>query len=427
MISIVVLGYHSVEDIRRCVGSLLRTEAPADRWRVVVVDNDSRPETRELLASYGNRIDVVTQETNTGYAGGMNIGIRHALERGAEYVVLMNQDAEVEPDWLRHLVAAVESDPTIGAVQPRIMLGPSTQTSDLRPQTSDLINSIGNHIHVLGFGFAGGHRERWSDLRPQLRGYPYPEVTYPSGAAVMYRAKALHDIAFERDQQPLKIDAMRSAGPSSEPSRTRTYGEGAAQGSASPEGRGVREAGSARSQDSTTARDLQRLQFLDEDYFLYHEDLDIGVRLWLRGWRCVLAPQAVVVHHYEFSRSITKLYWMERNRILFLLQNFRIPTLLLLSPMLLASELGLLILAKRGGWLSQKLKAWRSLLTPSKWGTYLRHRREKQARRRHPDRMVLARFVTRFTNQEMPNPLVERYVDPCLTAWWRCVRPLIFW
>lgn len=362
MIYVVVLGYHSVADIRRCVESLLTTDYPVGRWRILVVDNDSCPETRELLASYGNRIDVIIQETNTGYAGGMNIGIRHALDHGADHVVLLNQDTEVDPAWISQLVMAAESDPKIGAVQPRVMLG----------EGDDLVNSIGNHIHVLGFGFAGGHRERWSELRSRLHGYPYPEVTYPSGAAVLYRASALRDVAFPRDGQ----------------------------------------SGS---------------QFLDEDYFLYHEDLDIGVRLWLRGWRCVLAPQSVVIHHYEFSRSITKLYWMERNRILFLIQNFRIPTLLLLAPVLLASELGLLVIAKRAGWLSQKLKAWRSILAPQNWATYLRHRREKQSRRRHPDRAVLCRFVTRLKNQEVRSPLVERIVDPCLTAWWRCVRPFILW
>jgi len=361
MVYVVILSYHSVEDIRRCVDSALATNYPADRWRLVVVDNDSCPETRELLASYGERIDVLPQATNTGFAGGMNIGIRHALDRSADFIVLLNQDTEVDPEWLRELIMAAESDPTIGAVQPRIMLG----------EGDELVNSIGNDIHVLGFGFAGGHRERWSNIRPRLRGYPYPDVTYPSGAAVLYRAKALRDVAFPR------ADDVR--------------------------------------------------QFLDEDFFLYHEDLDIGVRLWMRGWRCVLAPGAVVVHRYEFSRSIAKLYWMERNRILFLFQNFRIPTLLLLSPVLVASELGLLVLAKRGGWLPQKLRAWRSLLSPSKWRTYLRHRREKQAKRVLGDRAIIARFVPRLTNQEMPSAFVTTYVNPAVAAWWRCVRPLIRW
>lgn len=423
MTYVVVLSYHSVADIRRCVESLLTTDYPADRWRIVVVDNDSEPETRELLASYGDRIDVVIRETNTGYAGGMNIGIRHALERGAEHVVLMNQDTEIDPAWLRHLVAAAESDPSIGAVQPRIMLGqkedgdtknsfsPSRREGEREGEgANDLVNSIGNHIHILGFGFAGGYRERWSDLRQQLRGYPYPEVTYPSGAAVLYRAAALRDVAFPRGEHTNATNADANAS-----NKQSTFSQRLLQ------------MHSQHSHEIRNIRMFDRLQFLDEDYFLYHEDLDIGVRLWLRGWRCVLAPQSVVTHHYEFSRSITKLYWMERNRILFLIQNFRLPTLLLLAPALILSELGLLVIAKRSGWLAQKLKAWRSILNPRNWATYRRHRREKQSKRRHSDRAVLCRFVTRLTNQEMPNRLVERIVDPCLTAWWRCVRSVIWW
>ncbi|MBI4433297.1 glycosyltransferase family 2 protein [Candidatus Uhrbacteria bacterium] len=370
MVYVVVLSYHAPEDLRRCLISVLATQYPAARWRVVVVDNDAQPETQAVLRSYGDMIDVVAEPVNRGYAGGMNVGIRHALTRGAAQVVLLNQDTEVDPHWLSHLVAAVESDPRIAAAQARVMLG----------RSDDLVNSVGNQIHVLGFGFAGGNRESWSVVRSRLTGYPYPEVTYPSGAAVLFRADALRAVAF-----PCVMHRGEDA-----------YGEDA-------------------------------LEFFDEDFFLYHEDLDLGVRFWLQGWRCVVVPQAVVQHYYEFARSIRKLFWIERNRFLFLYENFRWGTLFLLAPVFMIAEAAHVVLSVRGGWWGEKRRAWRALVTRAQWPAFRAHRAAKHALRTRPDSVVVHRWTTSIRNQEMPNRFAERFGDPCIRVWWRCVRPLIRW
>ncbi|MFH1430159.1 MAG: glycosyltransferase family 2 protein [Candidatus Uhrbacteria bacterium] len=380
MIYIIILSYQSPDDVRRCVESVLRTNERPERFRVVVVDNASTEDTRAALSEFDGRIDVILESENTGYAGGMNVGIRHALQHGAEYVVLLNQDTEVDPTWLTHLRAAMESDTRIAAAQPRIMYGGSDAPHD------DLVNSVGNEIHVLGFGYAGGHGERWSAIRSRLHGYPYPEVTYCSGAAVMYRARALIDVALQ------KLEVR-----------------------------------SEKSEEDNSQISTLNSQFFDEDYFLYHEDLDIGVRFWLRDWSSVLVPNAVVTHHYEFSRSIAKLYWMERNRMLFLYQNFRLPTLLLLALPLLVSELGMLMIARRGGWLKEKLRAWRSLGSVTRWHTYYAHRRMKQAKRMLPDRAIIRRLSPVLANQEVSSPLVDHIVNPLVSLWWRCVLPFIRW
>ncbi|MDO8463529.1 MAG: glycosyltransferase family 2 protein [bacterium] len=376
MIAVIILSYHAPADLRRCLESVLRTEFPSERFRIVVVDNAATAETAAVLQEYVGRIDVLPQRANTGYAGGMNIGIRHARDLGAKFVTVLNQDTEVDPNWLRHLVMAMESDPAIGAVQARIMYGEPVDERKRWQTDAGLVQSVGNAIHPLGFGsfgFAvGAQRACWSDVRRTLRGYPCPEVTYPSGAAVMYRMTALSRVGFAQD-------------------------------------------------------DAGDVQFFDEAYFLYHEDTDLGVRLWLCGFRCVLAPQSVVVHHYDFGRSTAKMFYMERNRIRFLLENFRVLTLLVLAPALCASEVALFVFAWRGGWGAEKVRAWRDLLRPATWRSVLRHRAAKQAARRMPDRVVTRRFIARFANPEVRNALVERAIDPIVACWWRAVRPLIVW
>ena len=95
-----------------------------------------------------------------------------------------------------------------------------------------------------------------------------------------------------------------------------------------------------------------------ERFFLYHEDVDLSVRLRLRGDTLGIEPSAVVDHDYEFgSSSESKWRWLERNRLAFLVRAYPTPLLVLLAPALLATELALLLVSSSGGWGGQKLAA----------------------------------------------------------------------
>jgi GT2 family glycosyltransferase len=125
-----------------------------------------------------------------------------------------------------------------------------------------------------------------------------------------------------------------------------------------------------------------------DDLFLYYDDVDIAWRLWIAGRRVVYCPEAAVTHGYEFSRHGEKLFYLERHRLFSLLANYEARTLLLMAPLLVATELGLLAVAAREGWLSQKLQSYVSL-----FGLRRRlraQRRAVRASRRRADRDVLA-------------------------------------
>jgi len=100
-----------------------------------------------------------------------------------------------------------------------------------------------------------------------------------------------------------------------------------------------------------------QLSGLDRSYFMYGEDLDLGLRLWLAGLRVGLIPSARVTHSYEFDKGPSKWFWLERNRWRTVLSVYPASLLLLLAPVLLATELGLLAVAARQGWLAPKLRA----------------------------------------------------------------------
>jgi N-acetylglucosaminyl-diphospho-decaprenol L-rhamnosyltransferase len=101
----------------------------------------------------------------------------------------------------------------------------------------------------------------------------------------------------------------------------------------------------------------EQLHGLDREYFMYGEDLDLGLRLWLAGHRVGLVPDARVVHSYEFDKGTAKWFWLERNRWRTVLSVYPASLLALLAPALLATELALLAVAAREGWLGAKLRA----------------------------------------------------------------------
>jgi len=108
LVSIVILNWNSLEDTRECLRSVRRI-AYSNR-RIIVVDNGSAaPEAAALRDEFGDALAVIESETNLGFAAGANLGIRHALENRAEYVLLLNNDTIVDPTFLTALVGGAES------------------------------------------------------------------------------------------------------------------------------------------------------------------------------------------------------------------------------------------------------------------------------------------------------------------------------
>ena len=94
-----------------------------------------------------------------------------------------------------------------------------------------------------------------------------------------------------------------------------------------------------------------------EEYFLYQEDTDLGLRLRLAGHRIGLEPRAVCEHEYEFTKGAHKWRYLERNRWATVVRTYPASLLALLVPALIATEVALLLVAATGGWLGAKLEA----------------------------------------------------------------------
>ena len=120
LVSVIILNYNGMEFVESCLESVLSTDYPD--FEVLFIDNASIDGSLEYVEDkFGRntRIKIVANEKNYGFAEGNNIGFKHTE---GEYVVFLNIDTDVEPDWLSELVKVFEADPTIGAVQSKLLL-----------------------------------------------------------------------------------------------------------------------------------------------------------------------------------------------------------------------------------------------------------------------------------------------------------------
>jgi GT2 family glycosyltransferase len=171
---------------------------------------------------------------------------------------------------------------------------------------------------------------------------------------------------------------------------------------------------------------LQKVGLFWEDLFMYHEDLDLGWRFKLAGLKQQLVSQAVVYHEYDFSRSIKKYFFMERNRFLVLFCNYHLLTLILIFPMLFLMEIGLFGFSFKNGWWKEKIKVYAYFFSSGNWRKIKAHRRQTQGLRTLKERGVISDFSGVIDHQEVNNPLLK-VTNPILNGYWLLIKLIMLW
>ncbi len=149
---------------------------------------------------------------------------------------------------------------------------------------------------------------------------------------------------------------------------------------------------------------FERFRGFRSRFGLYYDDTDLCWRTRAAGLKTLFVPKATAIHDYS-DKGAYRWLWVERNRLLMLLTNTEVPTLLLLLPGLLVIEAGSWAMALSGGWWRYKLRAY--LEVASRPGWLLRERREMTSLRRLPDSDILPRL--RF-ELEAPGRALPRYL-----------------
>jgi GT2 family glycosyltransferase len=245
-IAIILLNWNGWQDTIECVESCRTLSYP--NYRILLVDNGSTDDSEAILRERFPDIEFIQTGANLGFAGGNNVGIRHALAQGADYVWLLNNDTVVDTGALSALVQMAEGDNQVGMVGSKIVY----------------------HGNPHMIWYAGAVLDSERPYRPHHRGLneddrgQYDETCptgYITGCSLLARREMMAAVGL-----------------------------------------------------------------LDEDLFLYFEDVDWSARARAAGWKLMYCPESLVYHKVSLSvggaASPTLLYYTARNRLYFVKRNF---------------------------------------------------------------------------------------------------------
>lgn len=174
-IFVIILNYNGGDGLRLCLDSVYKLNYP--NFEVVVVDNNSSDNSFEEARRRFRKFHFIKNNHNIGFAGGNNVAIKWALEKMAEYVFLLNNDAIIEKNTLTKMVEAMEQDQDLGISSPIIYQGESdkiwfaggkinwlkmkTEHNDAKRQKTDYITGCAMLIRKNVFAKIGLLDERF--------------------------------------------------------------------------------------------------------------------------------------------------------------------------------------------------------------------------------------------------------------------------
>ena len=168
---------------------------------------------------------------------------------------------------------------------------------------------------------------------------------------------------------------------------------------------------------------FEELGGFTDELFLYQEDLELSWKARMRGLRVVLDPRADVYHEYAYALDPEKLYFLERNRLVFVLSAFSARLLLVAAPVLVSVELAMPLLAWRQGWLGKKAAGWAWCVRNARW--LARHRRATQRLRRVPDRELAEHLTPVLDPAMVAVPRAVQALNPLVARYWSLARRVL--
>lgn len=146
-VSIIILNWNNYEDTRECLGSLEKITYP--NYDVIVVDNGSTDGSGERLSQEFSKYEFVFNQKNLGYAAGNNIGIKEAIERGAKYIYILNNDTVIKKNPIFPSIVTMEEDPQIGISGGTLYY---YHKPDLIQNTGSYISFYTGKVYTIGDG-----------------------------------------------------------------------------------------------------------------------------------------------------------------------------------------------------------------------------------------------------------------------------------
>ena len=173
LVSVIVLNYNAGELLLNCIESVKKSTYK--NLEIIVVDNISTDKSQETCKEKYPDIKLIQNDENFGYCEGNNIGIREAK---GDYIIILNPDTIVEPNWIEELITAYNAFGE-GLYQPKI----------LSLDKTEILQSTGNMLHIFGFGFAKDKGKNDNLVETGIE-----KIGYASGTCLFTSKKVLDKI-----------------------------------------------------------------------------------------------------------------------------------------------------------------------------------------------------------------------------------------
>lgn len=177
LLHVLIINWNGREHLHECYESLLKSSY--ENLRFILVDNGSSDDSVEFVRStFGSdeRVEILECGENLGWSGGNNVGMQYAMDKGADYLLLLNNDTTTDPRALEHMVAMAEANESIGALSAKLLLYDSPE----------ILNSVALEATANGASWDRGigrlDGDNWQESGP---------IIGACGAALFIRVDAL--------------------------------------------------------------------------------------------------------------------------------------------------------------------------------------------------------------------------------------------
>jgi hypothetical protein len=198
-VTAIILNFNSYLETVECVKSLLKVKTTNFDLEIVIVDNGSIEKEAIIFKKEFPKLLVIENKINLGFATGNNVGIKLALSRGADFVLLLNNDTVVDKGFLTNLMAIFKKDQRIGIVSPKIYFYPGREYYLRRYKKNELGKVV---------WYAGGLID-WDNMLPSHRGVDevdrgqfleLQETDFATGCCMLVRKEVFAKIGYFDDK-----------------------------------------------------------------------------------------------------------------------------------------------------------------------------------------------------------------------------------
>ena len=186
-VAVIVLNWNGEEDTAACLDSLLAQRGVA--VDLLLIDNASPDGSGARLHARYPDVPYIRTTENLGYAGGNNRGLEWAMARGCEWLLVVNNDTVADPDCIRRLLDAAQSDPRIGALAPMIVRHDDPARVWFAGGRHDRVRAIGVHTHWL----APAQR-----IASERDGLAWSSCSFLTGCCLLLRTDAIREVGLFR-------------------------------------------------------------------------------------------------------------------------------------------------------------------------------------------------------------------------------------